>query len=376
MENRVKSIFGVYAEQLQVLVDTNLDAFKKPLFPRFFSMGIPTNTLSYATAIGRSRIEAAASVVAHGSEAPLRSRAGLEKLSGEVAAIKVKRKMEESEYRNWLTLQAMNVSDEAKKQQIIKLIWDDIAYVTDSVNARIDYMVAQALSKGIVDLSVTTNPDGIVPGEIDLLVNKKLAVDVAFGGSTGSTRTWTDANKSTATILTDIQYITRKALDEYGISLGKILMTSEKLYIILNNAQIQNHLKGAAGIVTGQDALFSRNNLNGLLSYLSLPTIELIDLRVGVESNGSITVVNPWPDKKYVSFVPAGQLGVIHNALALEQFNPVKTVDYATANNVLISKWAQTEPFGEFTRGEIAAFPGLEAADQMFLVNTEHQTTF
>jgi len=376
MENRVKSIFGAYAEQLQVLVNTNLDAFKSPVWQKYFSMGTPQVGLTYATAIGTSRIEGAASVVAHGSEAPLRSRAGLQRLSGEIAAMKVKRKMDEQEYRNWLTIQAMNVSDEAKKQQIIKLIWEDVKYVVDSVNDRVDYMVGQALSTGKVSLNTTTNPDGIIPGDIDLLVTYKYPTNTAFATASTANRVWTDTYAATATPLTDIRYLVRTFWSSYGIKFDKIIMSPEKLWILLNNTQVQNHLKGSGGIVSGQDALFSMNNLNAYLAAQSLPTIELFDKKVGIESSGSITTYDPWNDKKYVAFVPAGQLGVIHNALSIEQISPVTGVDYALNNNVLVSKWSQTEPFGEYTRGELAAFPGLEVASQMCIVNTEHLTTF
>jgi hypothetical protein len=375
MDNRVKSIFGAYAEQLQVLVNTNLDAFKQPLWSKYFSLGLPQMGLTYATAIGTSRIEAAASVVAHGSEAPLRSRAGLEKLSGEIASIKVKRKMDEQEYRNYLTMQAINTNDDAKKKQIIKLIWEDVKYVVDSVNSRIDYMVGQALSTGKISLNTTTNPDGIIPGDIDLLVSYKYQFEEAFGTSTAN-RVWTDDNKANATPLTDIQYITREFYKNYGIVFEKILMSPEKLWILLNNTQVQNHLKGTARIVTGQDALFSLSNLNGYLEAKRLPIIELVDARVAVEKSGVLTTVDPWNDKKYVAFVPGGQLGVLHNSVAIEQISPVSGVDYASNNNILVSKWSQTEPFGEFTRGEIAAFPGLEASSQMCIVNTEYVSTF
>jgi hypothetical protein len=270
----------------------------------------------------------------------------------------------------------MNVSDEAKKQQIINLIWEDVKFVTDSVNARIDYMVGQALSKGVISLNTTTNPDGVVPGDIDLLVSYKQATNDAFATGGTANRLWTDDLKATATPITDIQYLTRKFWKDYSIKFGRILMSPEKLWILLNNEQVQNHLKGSAGIVTGQDALFSLNGLNAYLRAQGLPVIELIDIRVATEKDGKLTTVDPWADKKYITFVPDGDLGIIHNSLSIEQISPVQGVDYATANNVLVSKWSQTEPFGEYTRGEIAAFPGLEVASQMCIVNTEDLTTF
>lgn len=371
---QIKSIFGAYAEQLQLLVDTNMDAFKGTTWPKYLDMGTPQMSLTYATAIGRSRIEAAASVVAHGSEAPLRSRLNLEKVNGEVAAIKVKRKLDEQEYRNWLTIQSLNVPDEAKKTQIIKLIWEDIAYATDSVNSRIDYMLGQALSTGVISLNTTTNPDGVIPGDIDLLVDHKIATTAAFA-TNNANRLWTDALKATATPITDIQYLTRLAWKTYGIRLTRMIMTPEKWWILQNNTQVQDYLKGAFGVTSGnfQPTLA---NVNGFLQSQGLPIVELFDVKTGTEKSGVITARDAWADKKYICFVGDGMLGRLHNAMAIEQIAPVAGVSYATANNILLSKWSETEPFGEYTRGEIAAFPGLEVANSMFIVNTEHQTTF
>lgn len=372
--SRVKSLFGRWTEDLQFMVDTNKDALKEPFFPRYFRMGAPKNNLTYATAIGRSRIEAAASVVEHGSEAPLRSRAGLELLSGKVAAIKVKRKMDEQEYRDWLSLQNASATDELMKQQAIRLIWEDIEYVANSVRSRLDIMAAQALSKGVISISATTNPDGIVPGDIDLLVTNKIASD-ALTNSTAANRRWLVANAANATPIADIQYISRKAFNDKGIVFDRVLMTPEKFWIVQSCNEVQNLLKGFVGVTNGSFNP-SLGNINAYLAANDLPVIELVNVRASIESNGKLTSLDPWADKKYVTFVPAGELGIMHNAIAIEQIAPVENVDYAVADNMLISKWSQTEPFGEFTRGEIAAFPGLEAADQMYIVNTEHQTTF
>lgn len=373
--SRVKSLFGRWTQELQFLVDTNMDALKEPFFPKYFRMGSPKNTLTYATAIGRSRIEAAASVVEHGSEAPLRSRAGLELLTGKIASIKVKRKMDEQEYRDWLALQNLSTLDDNAKNQAIQLIWEDVKYVADSVSQRIDIMAAQALSKGVVTIDATTNPDGVVHGDIDLLVKNKVASNSAFGYTGDADRLWTLAKKATATPIADIQHLTRKAWREGGVKFSRILMTPEKFWIMQACAEVQNLLKGFTGITNGEFNP-SLGNINAYLAANDLPVIELVDVRAMIETNGKLAAIDAWADKKYITFVPDGDLGIIHNAFAIEQIAPVPNVDYAVANNTLISKWSQTEPFGEYTRGELAAFPGLEAADYMYIVNTENQTTF
>jgi hypothetical protein len=362
MDKRVKSVFGDHADALQVYVDENLEKFKAPFFPGYFSFGTPKGDLSYATAIGRSRIEAAASVVAHGSESPLRSRAGLEKLSGEVSAIKVKRKMDESEYRNWMVFQGMPVSDEAKKQQIIRLIWDDVKHVVDSVASRIDIMVKQALSTGVVAINAATNPDGIAVGNIDLLIaaNRNTGAGTAFNVATAALWNGTPTAVATADPFLDIATMAQ-TFEDRGSELGVVFMTPGKFRQISRYRKVQNYL--------GQ-ALPSLDEVNNFLSDRGLPIIQLVMGRHSIETNGNLTVITPWADSQ-VTFAPAGQLGVIHNALAVEEMSPVAGVSYALSNRTLVSKWAETEPFGEYTRGEIAAFPGLEAADNMYIVNVE-----
>ena len=366
MDKRVKSIFGDYAANLQVLVDESLENFKTPFFPSYFSFGTPKGDLSYATAIGRSRIEAAASVVAHGSESPLRGRAGLEKLSGEVAALKVKRKMDESEYRNWMVFQGMPVAEETKKQQIIRLIWDDVKHVVDSVNSRIDIMVKQALSTGVVAINAATNPDGVAVGNISMLINanRNTGFGTAFGGT--AQHLWNDtptaigtAGLDGATPIDDIATMV-SFMENQGREVGRVMMTPAKFRTISR----YNSVTRALG---AQPTLGEFNNY---LSDRQLPIIELVVGRHTIETNGNLTVLTPWADSQ-VTFAPSGQLGIIHNAMAIEEMTPVAGVSYALSNRTLVSKWSETEPFGEYTRGEIAAFPGLEAADGLYIVNVE-----
>ena len=375
MSINIQNVFADYSKSLQAIVDTRLDKFKTPFYNRFFQLGMPTPNLTYQSIIGTSRIEAAASIVAHGSEAPLRGRAGLSTLAGKVSSIKVKRKMDEDQYRNMLMLESIRTPDESKKTAVLKLIWNDVEYVVNAVQQRLDLMAARALSTGVVPIDTTSNPDGVIPGDIDLLVTHKVAHD-DIGSTTGSTRTWTAANKGTANPIADIIKVTRDYWNTYGIVFDKILMTPEKLWIVLSTTEVVNALKGFTNVDPSNGYFPSMSALNALLLSQNLPVIETVDVRGAIEKDGVLTSYNGWSDKKYVTFVPAGQLGVMHNSYALEEMNPVANVDYAIANRTLVSRWSQTEPFGEYTRGEIAAFPGLEMADQLVLVNTEHQTIF
>lgn len=113
--SKIKSIFGTYADSLQVMIDNSLGQFAPTWYPKYFGWGTPQSSLTFVSAIGRSRIEAAASIVARDSSTPQRSRAALEKLTGEIPAIKEMFKMTESDYRDFMTLQALNVDDATRK---------------------------------------------------------------------------------------------------------------------------------------------------------------------------------------------------------------------------------------------------------------------
>lgn len=359
MENRIKSIFGDYAENMQVLIDNSQEQFAQPFFPKYFNMGSPQVGLTYATAVGRSRIEPAASVVAHGSEAPLRGRPGLEHLSGEVAAIKVKKRMDESEYRNWIALENMPFAEEGRKSTLINLIWNDVKAVVDGVRSRLDIMCKQALSTGNVTINLGNNPDGIVVGAIDLLLanntgnpGSRNGTTAAFG-NTGTAR-W---NEVTADVVADITTVVQNAEDN-GVAYEKILMTPTQWRQVANRA--------STVLIFGQQPTLDEMN-NYLVDRL-LPYIELVTGNHSLETNGIVNPFVAWANQ-HVAFVPAGSAGIIHNTAAMEEFRPVTGVSYAINDRVLVSKWSQTEPFGEYTRGEIAAFPGLEIADSILIVN-------
>jgi len=359
-DNRISSVFGAYAEQLQVFVDARLDKFRKTWFPAYFDWGVPAATLSYTTVIGRQRIEAAASVVDHGAKAPRRSRTYLEKLAGEVSAIKVARQMKEADYYQFLAVQSMRVAEDIKKTQIMKFIWDDLAYCGNAVMDRLDIMVCQALSTGLISINTSTNPDGIAPGDIDLLMPAANAVHCAV--------TWETAHLATMTPITDIE-TTVAAAEIKGIKFEKILMPIVLYRLFSKCTEVLNLMKGWQQVEAGTIKP-SLAKINEYLTENQLPIIEVVDIVKSIETDGIPATYRPW-DQANITFVPTGKLGVIHNTLTVEQIRPVTGVSYATFNNCLLSKWAQNDPFAEYTQGELKAFPGVEAIDSIYIMETD-----
>lgn len=360
--SKIQSIFGAYATRLQVVIDTNLDRFAPTFYNRYFTWAPQQASLDFESVIGASRIEAAASIVNRDSSTPLRSRGDLAKMRGEIPAIKEMFKMKESDYRNFLSLQALNVDDATKRQQLLDFLFGDTLKVGNAAHKRLDIMALEGISTGKISLTVDNNPDGLVlTNAIDLLM--------PAGNQKQAATSWDNA--ATATPIDDMETVVKAGKDK-GVSFAKILMSDFLFMKLKATKEIKDTLtaffygpKPQAGY--NPVAVTTLDRINEFLTANRMPVIEIVDEVVGVEKDGVINTLRPFNENN-VSFIPAGSLGTIKNALPIEQLRPVEHVSYATYNRALISKWSENEPFGEWTKVELNAFPAFDAIDSMFIL--------
>lgn len=355
----IKSIFGAYADKLQVMIDKANDQFAPTWFQNYFDVATPSATLDFVTVIGRSRIEAAASVTARGSKAPVRSRQALEKYSGSVPAITEKFHMDENDMRQFLALQALPVSEETKKKQILDFMFDDVKKVGDAAMKRIDMMCLEAVSTGKVSLNVTNNPDGIIlSNPIDLLMPS--------GNRVNASVSW-DTAASAKPISVDIIGIVNAARAR-GITFAKILMDYTSWFKFIATTEVKDMFNAFLG-KSSNKLLPTLEGVNQLLTAQKLPTVDLVDQVIGIEKDGVINSVSPW-ETTNVAFIPAGKLGKIQNSISIEELKPIAQVNYGKFRDLaLISKWGDNDPYQEWTKVEANAFPGLEAIDAIYLLS-------
>jgi len=353
----IKSVFGSYSDKLQVIIDKSLDRFAPTWFEQYFDWGTPMPSLKFTSVVGRSRIEAAASVTARGSKSPVRSRQGLEKYQGEVPAITEKFHMDEDIMRQFLALQNMPVSEEVKKRQILDLLFGDVKKVGDASMKRIDIMALEAISTGKISLTVTNNPDGIVlASAMDLLM--------PAGNKKNAAVTWTTA--ASATPITDFQTVVNDARTR-GISFTKALMTWDSWFLFIATTQVKDQYNAFLG-KSGNKLLPVLTTTNEFLRAQNLPEIEIVDQVIGIEKDGVINTIQPF-ETTNVAFVPTGKLGTIHNAIAIEELKPIEQVNYGKFKQALISKWGDNDPYQEWTKVELNAMPGVDAIDAVYLLS-------
>lgn len=356
----IESVFGPFAERMQTLIDEAADQFAPLWFPRFFTWGPQQTSLKYETVQGSAWLNPAASVVARGSRMPLRSRQGFSKVTGTIPVIGEKFKMDENDYREFLAMQNIpGIAEDTKIQQLIRLIFDDVRHVGDGAMKRIDYMCLEGVSTGQFTLTTTNNPDGTVQiSAIDLELPAENKTNAAVNWGT----------VATATPIADIMKVVTDQRKN-NRTFARILMT-DVAWQKLIAADKTNEMYASYIGRTSPDGIFpTLDNINAFLRAQRLPAIEIVDETIGIEKDGVTTGQRPFEDDNIV-FLPAGNIGIIHNAVAIEELRPVPGVQYAKFNNALISKFAENEPFGEYTKVELNAVPGFTNKDNIHILST------
>ncbi len=359
------TVFGSVADAdtLQMMIDTRLEKFNTPWYTQYFDFALPQISLTYSSVLGNSVITPAASYVTRDGETPLRSRETLEAMSGKIPPIKVMRDLDEEQYRNYKVLQEMKgIKDQEKKNQALKLIWDDMKYVTEAVDKRIDLTVAQAISTGKITITEDNNPDGIVIGDIDLKMPSENKVNAS--------EDWSDAVNSKP--LADIVNLVNEASDR-GLTFSKTLIDGRTLLQFMKSKEVKETVGTFFGLSAAarnsQTAPLTIDRINEYMTAAKLPEFEVTDIRVPVEKDGTPTIIRPFEGSN-LAFIPDGKLGEIKNALAMEEMEPVKNVIYAKKGRTLISKWNQNEPFKEWTKAELNAFPVVNTIKYIYLLST------
>lgn len=341
----------------EVMLEAAEARFAPLFFPRFFRTLDPTVTLEYETIISKETLEAMATVGSRESEFPLHSRAGLEKLKGEVPPIFVRRKFNAQELRNLEILMGSSALGLPERlRQVIAREVDDYVYTRNSVLRRLDAMCKQAVFNGTISITEANNPNGVT-FEVPL---------ISADNRLDANGDWDHVDTD---IVKDFENVRLKSLLT-GVNFGRVLISESKWFKIINNKSLQNLLKGFFNPGSNARYAFTLDNINAVLTANRFPVFEIVNDLAYVQVDGkksSIMTINV----DNAVFIPDGDLGVIHNALADEQINPVNNVTYLTSDNVLLSRWRERKPLAEITEGEYNAFPGLTAAKNIFILNTK-----
>lgn len=363
MSSIIPSFFGAYAEQpvIQAMIDTSLDVLQgQSIWRDYLDVDMMQSSLTFEMAIGRSRIEAAASVVDIDADAPMRSRNVLELYGGKIPTMKQAFSLSQSEIRALTSLEESQLlNSNGNVTALISKIYNDVQNAAVAGDRRIDIMLLQAISTFNVKLDLTMNPDGLALTDVNFLPKdyQKQGVPVV----------WSDLANSKP--IDDIQNYLEYIEQNFGRTFGVLEMSKTLWYQFMRSQQVIDRLKSYFNIgkANGTYAV-TIDAVNQLFESNMWPPIKIVNIVRGIEKDGVITPFRPF-DVNAVVFKPSGKIGTLKNAYPMELRRPIEGITYAQFGPTLVSKWAENRPYREFTAMEMNAFPAIDI-DSIFILTT------
>lgn len=356
----VPSYFGYLAENqnLQAYLDNSqLRLEEQSLWRKWLDVGAPQMSLTFEQAIGRERLEAAASIVGEDSPAPLRSRNSIELLTGKIPPMKEKFRMTQSEMRTLEVLKALPIVN--NKPALLNILDRDMSAAATAGDKRVDIMLLQGISTLSIDVSTTNNPDGAVFGNVDLLAK-------AYQKQ-GVPTVWTDVN---STPVDDIQNYVEYIWKTFGRRLDRMVMSYALWLNFKKTTQVKSMLQTFFNVGKANASFaVTLDNINEFFTANMWPPIEIINDQKMIEVDGRPTYIRAF-NQNNVSFLPAGKIGNLINALPMERMHPIPGKTYANFGPTLVGKWAEQDPLTEFTAMEMLAFPAIDV-DGIFILKTD-----
>lgn len=359
------SVFGELTKQVQIRFDAvsklNKQLFDNVIFERFLDWDVPSIGLDFEEIIGKYNISVAAATIGENSNEPIIGSTGLETLKESLLKHALSVPMTTQTYRKVMQiLDSKSISDDAKKQSLIKLMWGDVQTVVSAVLGKLDMIFLGGLSnEGVFTFDETTNPEGGAQGSINF---NQPGENIAT-----ATTSWTPENLATVDCFEDIQAVLDAAQNK--TVLAKILCSPSRISYICRSAMMKKMIWGSDK--SAKPVLL--RDLNEFMQSNGFPVFEPIRRQILIQNGTSATPYTPWKEENMV-FVPDGKLGVVKNAYADAELKPEQGVAYSNHGRVLVSQWgvgATTNSNGvEFTKAEALALPVITEMNGIYTLKT------
>ena len=331
-----------------------------PLYwPNFFPIK-DVNSLDAKTLIGSVGSRVAAHVISYNSKAPLAGRKTLSTKYFDIPKTAQSRNKSEKEILEHQITRAIRGID-----AVIEDYFNDVAFVYDSVQARMEWFALQAISATKLQLSTTNNPQGIINETV-----------IDFGVPTANKKVvsvvWSTGNVDTMDPIKDFQAVV-SAARKLGIKFQRVLMNRDSYDLMIAATKFKAYFANTALSVT---APMSLATINQRLREYMLPEVSVIDTSINIEGkDNTYTATDPW-SAYHLTFIPEVTLGNMLNGPIAEQIEKPDGVLIAMQNNVSVSIRREYNPVSVLTKAETNIFPSWPNVDRCFSLYTNSAATW
>lgn len=314
------------------------------------------NSLDGKTLIGSVGSRMLAHIVSYDSKAPESSRQTMTKKYFDIPKIIDSRVKTESEILEEQLTKALRGND-----AVLKNYFNDMDFVNDSCNGRIEWLALQAINKTKIQLTTSNNPKGIVNEEV-----------VDFGMPKANKKTvaviWSTANLAAMTPIADFKNVVKAARSNTNpVKLTKVLINQDDLDLIVGSAEFLN---AAKSVITGYAAivgLVTNDMASQVIKQFTGLEVVVIDTIVGTS--------NPF-EAGHVAFIPQDQLGEMYSGPIAAEIEKPDGVMQSKVDPVLVQVQKTFNPVAITTTGECNVFPSWPTVDMCYNLYTLHASVW
>lgn len=340
MADMNKPIFDIDQPSMQAEVES-YEVGAGRVWPTFFPLR-PTSKFDIKSLAGKEGVPISADKIAFNVKAPTKTRKTVGSWSGKLGKVAISREQDEEVINEYNDLAAIVAalpedSDNSAKQEMVDMIYDDVAFVNEGMDTKIEVDACRIGSSGIQDFPAVIDGDNATQDIINF--------NVPDANKNGVAVVWSD--HAHADGISDIagRY---KAMRAAGKTLRYAIMEQEAFEHLCAQDATLKKLSGYNAL-TGRNLILTQNSvtleaINAFMRSQGYPTIVVIETEAGIEGkDGEVTTIKPWR-QNVVTLAPSLQLGWtywktvprVNNTEALQTYGSFyKVTRYSEVNPML-----------------------------------------
>ncbi len=333
----------------QVDLQAEVTSYKVGLnmvWPTFFPLKY-TPKMDFKSLSGNEGLPVSADRIAFNVKAPMKTRKKIGEWSGSLAKIAIARRKNEvdiNDYNDLKAIAAKSDTDVDLKNKLIDIVYDDVAFVNDGMDAKIEVDACDIASHGVQNYSEVVEGDNATTDIINF--------NVPSSNFLGAAKAWNDLDNADGIgdILKarDIVKKAHKPTPRYAI------MEQAAFELLISQKATLSRLSAAAALATGTVLItpdsVDLTRINSYMTAKGFPTIVVIDTEVAIEGkDGAETPLKPWAEN-VVTLAPSLTLGhtfyktvpMVQNTQALQAY----------AKFYKVTRYGDVNPMEEVTLAE------------------------
>lgn len=340
MADMNKPIMAIDAPSMQAEIDS-YELGQGKVWPMLFPLRA-TSKFDIKSLAGKEGVPISADKIAFDVKAPVKSRKTVGSWSGKLGKIAISREQNEEVINEYNDLEAVVArlpegEDTSAKIELVDMIYDDVAFVNEGMDTKIEVDACRIGSRGIQDYPAEIEGENATQDIINF--------NVPAENFSGVAAKWSD--HETADGINDIA-LRYKAMRKSGKTLRYAIMEQAAFEHLcaqketLKKLSSYNALTGKSMILTASSV--NIDTVNSFMSAQGYPRIVVIETEAGIEGrDGEVTTIKPWAEN-VVTLAPSIQLGWtywktvprVQNTEALQTYGPFyKVTRYSQVNPML-----------------------------------------